>query len=227
MDFEKGSLLSAQNIKKSFKKGKGSVEVLKGLDFMINSGELVCIIGASGAGKSTFLHILGTLDHPTEGSLFFKETNLLEKSDSFLAQFRNEKMGFVFQFHHLFHEFTALENIQIPAQIAGKNRKDIQQKSEELVNFLGLYERRHHYPSELSGGEQQRVSIARALIQDPEILFADEPTGNLDTENGRKIENLFFQLKEERNLTLIVVTHNKAFAQKFPKILEMENGIWV
>lgn len=227
MDLEKGSLLSAHNIKKSFKKGKGRIDVLKGLDIVVRKGDLICIMGESGAGKSTFLHILGTLDRPTEGSLFFKEVDLLAKSDSVLAEFRNQKMGFVFQFHHLFSELTVVENIHVPAQIAGLSRKEMKAKTEELLKLLDLSERRHHYPSELSGGEQQRVSIARALIQNPEILFADEPTGNLDTGHGMKVENFFFRLQEEKQLTLIVVTHNQLFARKFSKVFEMENGLWV
>ena len=220
-----GSLLSAYQIKKIFRKKK--IETLKGIDIMINKGELVCIVGASGAGKSTLLHILGTLERPTEGSLFFKEIDLLKKSDDKLAKFRNEKMGFVFQFHHLFSEFTAEENIYIPTQIAGLSKKESSKKVDELIDILDLSERKHHYPSELSGGEQQRVSIARALIQEPEILFADEPTGNLDTKNGLKIESLFFRLQEEKDLTLLVVTHNRTFSKKFPRVLEIEDGQWI
>lgn len=221
-----GSILSAQCATKSYPMGAGRLEVLRGIDLEIERGEAVCIVGSSGAGKSTLLHILGTLDRPTLGKVFFRGVDLTRESDERLASFRNQSMGFVFQFHHLMSEFTALENVMMPGRIAGLSMRESRLQAELLLDQLGLAHRLNHYPSEMSGGEQQRVAIARALVRKPEVLFADEPTGNLDTENATRIQDLFFDLKEAMKLTLVVVTHDQAFAEKFPRVLRMKDGLW-
>ncbi len=220
-------LLEARGIRKIFKQGDKSLEVLRGVDFKVFKGEAVCIMGSSGAGKSTLLQILGTLDRPTEGSLFFEGKSLLDKSDEGLSSFRNRSMGFVFQFHHLMNEFTALENVMMPCQIAGMGQRESEILANKLLTFLGLSQRAKHYPHEMSGGEQQRVATARALVMSPAMLLADEPTGNLDSVNGLKIQELFFELKEKLGLTLIVVSHDRDFARRFPKILHLKDGQWV
>jgi lipoprotein-releasing system ATP-binding protein len=205
--------------------GASRLEVLRGIDLEIRQGEAVCIVGSSGAGKSTLLHILGTLDRPTLGKVIFRGVDLSRESDEALAEFRNRAMGFVFQFHHLMSEFTAIENVMMPCRIGGLSLKESREKAEQLLELLGLKERLTHYPSELSGGEQQRVAIARALVRGPEILFADEPTGNLDTANAALIQELFFDLKKRLNLTLVVVTHAQDFSAKFPRVLRMRDGL--
>lgn len=220
------SLISAQCVTKSYPMGTGRLEVLRGIDLEIKAGEAVCIMGSSGAGKSTLLHILGTLDKPTLGKVIFKGRDLTRENDEALADFRNHSMGFVFQFHHLMSEFNALENVMMPCRISGMSLRESRQESERLLELLGLGGRIKHYPSELSGGEQQRVAIARALVRKPTVLFADEPTGNLDTANAGRIQDLFFELKSRLNLTLVVVTHDPAFAQKFPRVLRMRDGLW-
>ncbi len=220
-------LLSARGLSKVYSQGDQELEILKSVDLDVSAGESLCILGASGAGKSTLLHILGTLDRPTSGQLFYRGENLLYKSDQELARFRNQKIGFVFQFHHLLAEFTALENIMIPARIAGVSASDCKRRAGHLVEVLGIESRQTHYPSELSGGERQRVAVARALMREPEILFADEPTGNLDKENCRRVQDLFFELKARLNLSLVVVTHDAQFASRFPRRLLMEDGRWV
>ncbi len=206
--------------------GSGRLEVLRGIDLEVKRGDAICIVGSSGAGKSTLLHILGTLDRPTLGKVIFKGVDLTRESDEKLAEFRNQSMGFVFQFHHLMSEFTAVENVMMPCRIAGQSLKESRIQAEKLLDQLGLAQRLNHYPSEMSGGEQQRVAIARALVRKPEVLFADEPTGNLDTANATRIQELFFDLKNVLNLTLVVVTHDQAFAQKFPRVLKMKDGLW-
>ena len=220
------SLLSVQCATKSYPMGRGRLEVLRGIDLEIERGEAVCIVGASGSGKSTLLHILGTLDRPTLGKIVFKGVDLTRESDEKLAQFRNQAMGFVFQFHHLMSEFSAIENVMMPCRIAGYSLKESRIQAAKLLDQLGLAQRLNHFPSEMSGGEQQRVAIARALVRRPEILFADEPTGNLDTANAARIQDLFFDLKNVLNLTLVVVTHDAAFAEKFPRVLRMRDGLW-
>jgi len=220
------NLVSVHCVTKSYPMGEGRLEVLRGVDLEIKQGEAVSIVGSSGAGKSTLLHILGTLDRPTLGKVVFKGVDLTRESDERLAQFRNHSMGFVFQFHHLMSEFSALENVMMPGRIGGQSIKEARHESERLLDQLGLSQRLNHYPSEMSGGEQQRVAIARALVRKPEILFADEPTGNLDTVNAARIQELFFELKERMKLTLVVVTHDAAFAQKFPRRLKMRDGLW-
>ena len=219
-------LLSVRRVTKTYNQGPQKLEILKGIDADFYPGEAACIVGSSGAGKSTLLHIIGALDHPTSGQVLYKNENLFDKSDEDLAQFRNKTIGFVFQFHHLLSEFSALENIMMPARIAGESVHEVQKRAEKLISMMGLNDRAHHYPSELSGGEQQRVAVARALIQNPKILLADEPTGNLDTENSRQIQELFFNLKHQFGLTLIVVTHDSNFASRFPRRLILKDGHW-
>lgn len=220
------SLLSVQCATKSYPMGKGRLEVLRGINLEVQRGEAVCIVGPSGSGKSTLLHIVGTLDRPTLGKVIFKGVDLTRESDEKLAQFRNQSMGFVFQFHHLMSEFSALENVMMPCRIAGLSLKESRFQAETLLDQMGLAQRLNHFPSEMSGGEQQRVAIARALVRKPEVLFADEPTGNLDTANATRIQDLFFDLKNVLNLTLVVVTHDPVFAQKFPRVLKMRDGLW-
>ena len=186
----------------------------------------MCILGGSGAGKSTLLHILGTLDTPSGGNVYFKGENLFTKNDEDLAKFRNKHLGFIFQFHHLLSEFNALENIMMPARIDGESKQDCKKRAEELLDHMGLLDRASHFPTELSGGEKQRVAIARSLMQSPDIILADEPTGNLDSANGKVIRDLFLDLQKRLNLTIIVVTHDLKFASSFPKTLHMKDGIW-
>ncbi|MBX2993566.1 MAG: ABC transporter ATP-binding protein [Bdellovibrionaceae bacterium] len=219
-------ILRAKGIRKSYAQGISELGILKGLDVEIKRGEAVCIVGASGAGKSTLLHILGTLDHPSEGEVFFEDDNLFAKSEEELALFRSAKMGFVFQFHHLLAEFTAVENVMMPCRIAGESKAAAKAKALHLLETLGLRDRADHFPSQLSGGELQRVAIARALVRRPQVLFADEPTGNLDSKNSQMIQKLFFQLKEQYGLTLVVVTHDAGFAQKFSRVLRISDGGW-
>lgn len=220
------TLIAAQVVTKSYPMGAGRLEILKGINLEVHEGDALCIVGSSGAGKSTLLHILGTLDRPTLGKVLYRNQDLTKKSDDELATFRNATMGFVFQFHHLMSEFTALENVMMPCRIARQPLAEARVAAEDLLKLLGLGHRLHHYPSELSGGEQQRVAIARALVRKPAVLFADEPTGNLDTNNAEAIQELFFELKRRMNLTLVVVTHDEAFARKFPKVLHMRDGMW-
>lgn len=219
-------ILRAKGIRKSYAQGISELGILKGLDVEIKRGEAVCIVGASGAGKSTLLHILGTLDHPSEGEVFFEDDNLFAKSEEELALFRSAKMGFVFQFHHLLAEFTAVENVMMSCRIAGESKAAAKAKALHLLETLGLRDRADHFPSQLSGGELQRVAIARALVRRPQVLFADEPTGNLDSKNSQMIQKLFFQLKEQYGLTLVVVTHDAGFAQKFSRVLRISDGGW-
>ena len=216
-------MIRASRIEKSY----GNLQILRGLDFEVVAGEAVCILGASGAGKSTFLHILGTLDRPTRGTVTFNGEDLFAKSDGELSAFRARKLGFVFQFHHLLSEFTALENVMMPGRIVGETVAACEERARELLDAFGLLQRLTHYPSELSGGEQQRVAIARALFHKPQLLLADEPTGNLDSENSQRIQELFFQLKQEMGITLVVVTHDTRFAQRFPRSVRMADGQWL
>lgn len=217
-------ILSAREIAKEYSMSEQNVSVLKGIDLDIFQGEAICLLGSSGAGKSTLLQILGTLDRPTAGQLFFQQQSLMDMNDEELSRFRNEKMGFVFQFHHLLQELSALENVMLPGLVAGDNPETLQAEAERLMTEFGLGSRLHHYPSQLSGGELQRAAIARALIRKPQILFADEPTGNLDSENSKIIQNLFFQLQKKLGLTVIVVTHDLQFSQMFSKVYRVKDG---
>lgn len=216
-------IIKAENIEKSF----GSLKVLKGVGFEAEKGEVVSIMGASGAGKSTLLQILGTLSTPDSGSLIIDGCDVLRMGSKDLSAFRNLKLGFVFQFHHLLPEFTSLENVMIPALIAGKSDKQARSEAKELLEIMGLGERTTHKPSELSGGEQQRVAIARALVNKPAILFADEPSGNLDTRTKDEIHQLFFTLREKFGQTIVIVTHDPELARMCDRCLYMRDGQFV
>ena len=216
-------IIEAKSIVKSF----GSLQVLKGIGFSADKGEVVSIMGASGAGKSTLLQILGTLSTPDSGSLTINGTDVLSLSGKELSSFRNKEIGFVFQFHHLLPEFTALENVMIPAFIAGRGDKDAKAAATELLAELGLKDRMSHKPSELSGGEQQRVAIARALINKPAILFADEPSGNLDSVTKAELHKLFFDLRDKFGQTIIIVTHDPELAAMCDRSLFMRDGLFV
>lgn len=213
-------MLQVRNIQKSYK----NLQVLKGIDLTIARGEVISIVGSSGAGKSTLLHILGTLDRPDQGEIEFDNVNITKFKDKQLSKFRNEKIGFIFQFHNLLPEFSAVENICIPAFIANISKKEAISKAMDLMQKLGIAERSNHKPSELSGGEQQRVAIARALINAPSIIFADEPSGNLDSFNANELHKLIFKLREELNQTFVIVTHNNELANMADRKLEMKDG---
>ncbi|MDI1355038.1 MAG: ABC transporter ATP-binding protein [bacterium] len=213
-------MIRAKNIHKKF----GELEILKGLDLEINKGEIISIVGSSGAGKTTLLTILGTLDRPSSGEVEIDGERITNLSDKKLAAFRNKNIGFVFQFHQLLPEFTALENVSIPALIANKSKKDAEKKAAELLDVFNLSDRLHHKPSELSGGEQQRVAVARALINDPKVIFADEPSGNLDSKNAEELHHLFFQLRDQFKQTFVIVTHNTALAAMADRTLTMRDG---
>ncbi len=218
-------IITAENLFKSFSKSKSKkVEVLNDLSIKIESNKSTMIVGASGAGKSTLLHILAGLDFPDSGIVKFKDENVYEYDDKKLSEFRNNNFGVVFQFHHLLPEFTAIENVAIPKMINGANQKQAFQKGEELLKLVGLKERTDHKPAELSGGEAQRVAIARALINEPQILFADEPTGNLDSKTSSSIHELFEELKEKLKITMLIVTHNAELVKLADKVLEMKDG---
>ena len=216
-------IISAEHIVKSF----GKLQVLKAVDFSVSEGEVVAIMGASGAGKSTLLQILGTLLSPDSGSLSIGGTDVLHLSEKALSAFRNQQIGFVFQAHHLLPEFSALENVMIPSLIGGQDSKTARARAQELLQTVGLGERTTHKPSELSGGEQQRVAIARALINNPAILFADEPTGNLDSRTKEEIHQLFFQLRKQLNQTIVIVTHDAGLAQMCDRTCILQDGAWV
>lgn len=216
-------MIKAINIHKKY----GSLEVLKGVDISIAEAEVISIVGASGAGKTTFLQILGTLDKPDSGELIIKETAIKNLKEKELASFRNKNIGFVFQFHHLLPEFTAIENICIPAFIANTSKREAELKAEELLAYMGLLHRKHHKSNELSGGEQQRVAVARALINNPAVIFADEPTGNLDSHSANEMHTLFFMLREKFKQTFVIVTHNTDLANMADRKLEMKDGIFI
>ena len=222
MDTSK-NMISAKGIEKSF----GTLKVLKGVDLEVSAAEVISIMGASGAGKSTFLQILGTLSTPDGGSLVIDGTDVLKLKGNALAEFRNRRLGFVFQFHHLLPEFTALENVMIPAFIAGRSRSDAEKSAVELLTDLGLADRLNHKPSELSGGEQQRVAIARALINRPAVLFADEPSGNLDSRTKEELHNLFFRLRDKYGQTIVIVTHDPELAKVCDRSMYMVDGLFV
>lgn len=216
-------MIQARGIEKSF----GNLKVLKGIDFSVSKAEVVAIMGASGAGKSTLLQILGTLSTPDAGSLVIDGTEVLGLKGDTLSEFRNRRIGFVFQFHHLLPEFTALENVMIPAFIAGRSRKDAEYAARTLLSDLGLSGRLEHKPSQLSGGEQQRVAIARALINNPAVLFADEPSGNLDSKTKDELHRLFFDLRDKYGQTIVIVTHDPDLAKMCDRSLYMVDGLFV
>lgn len=214
-------MLQAQGIQKNY----GQLQVLRNVDLHVEKGEIVAIVGASGAGKSTLLHILGTLDTPDQGKVFIHDKEVFAQSPKMLAAFRNKSIGFVFQFHNLLPEFTALENVLIPGFISNGDEKALRKRADELLAMLGLESRKHHKPSELSGGEQQRTAVARALINSPDLILADEPSGNLDSKNALELHNLFFQLRKELNQTFIIVTHNPDLSRMADRRLEIRDGV--
>lgn len=214
-------MIKCENIKRQF----GDLHVLKGIDLTIQEGEIVSIVGASGAGKTTLLQILGSLDKPTEGNVFIKDVAINNLSENQLAKFRNENMGFVFQFHQLLPEFTALENIIIPALIKGESKLNAIKKADELLAFLNLEDRKSHKPAQMSGGEKQRVAVARALINEPAVVFADEPTGNLDSKNQEELQLLFKSLREKYKATFIIVTHDEHLANMCDRVIHMKDGM--
>ena len=216
-------MIEAKDIFKSY----GDLEVLKGVNLKVNSGETVSIVGASGAGKTTLLQIIGTLDKADNGQLSINNTDLNTLNDKTLSQFRNESIGFVFQFHNLLSEFTALENICLPAFIKGSNRSDAEKQAQELLSILNLKDRAHHKPNALSGGEQQRVAVARALINNPSVLLADEPSGNLDSKNADELHQLLLNLNKEMGQSCVIVTHNTTFADMADRKLTMVDGVIV
>jgi lipoprotein-releasing system ATP-binding protein len=216
-------MLIASGIYKSY----GTLPVLKGIDLQVNAGEVVAVVGASGAGKSTLLHILGTLDLPDQGNLSIQNKDVFKQSSQALAAFRNRAIGFVFQFHNLLPEFSALENVMIPGLIAGREPTEVKKRANELLTLLSIDHRSHHKPSELSGGEQQRVAVARALINNPALILADEPSGNLDSKNAKELHELFFFLRKQLNQTFVIVTHNHEFASMADRTIEIKDGIVV
>ena len=213
-------MLVAEDIYKSY----GDLDVLKGITLQVKSNEIVSIVGASGAGKSTLLHILGTLDKPDSGRLFLNDQNLENMNGNQLARFRNTQIGFIFQFHNLLQEFTAIENICIPGFIKSDSKREVEKRAMDLMNILGILDRKDHKPSELSGGELQRTAVARALINNPSIVFADEPSGNLDSQNAEELHHLFFKLREELGRTFVIVTHNVSLAEMADRRLTIVDG---
>lgn len=227
------NLIEVQNLKKSFTTDAGELQVLKGIVLSIKEGEMVGIVGASGVGKSTLLHILGALDKPTSGKVLYNGADIFSLNENSLALFRNKTIGFVFQFHHLLPEFTALENVMMPGlinkgsggqRVRGLSYQEIMEKAERLLDEMGLSERKGHRPGELSGGEQQRVAVARALILEPKAVLADEPTGNLDTQTGEELFNLLVNLNKEKGITFVIVTHNESLSARCHRILRMVDG---
>lgn len=216
-------MLQAKGIQKKY----GDLSVLRGIDLEINHGEVVSIVGSSGAGKTTLLQILGTLDKPDTGEVLLNGVNPFHLSAKELAAFRNQNIGFIFQFHQLLPEFTALENVLMPALIAGKNKAEAEERGVELLKHLGLADRIKHQPAALSGGEQQRVAVARALMNKPQIIFADEPSGNLDSKNAAELHQLFFDLRDEFNQTFVIVTHNQSLAEKADRSIVMADGLLI
>jgi lipoprotein-releasing system ATP-binding protein len=214
-------VLRVENIVKKY----GDLVVLKGVSLTVDKGEVICIVGPSGAGKSTLLHIIGTLDSCDEGNVFFNQTDIKKLNEEQLSSFRNKNLGFVFQFHHLLPEFTALENVSLPGWIAKREEKEVKSKAIELLNFLGLADRIHHKPAQMSGGEQQRVAVARALINNPSMVLADEPSGNLDVTRAKELHELFFDIRKQFGTTFIIVTHNEELSEMADRKLVMQDGI--
>lgn len=226
MDTARKVIIKTTGLTKEYQVSKvETLKVLKGIDTEIFEGEVITIVGPSGAGKSTLLHIMGTLDKPTKGEVIFDGEDVFRLSSNELAKFRNTRIGFVFQFHHLLPEFSAIENVCLAAMISGKSMKSVEPKAKDILTEVGLGERLHHKPSELSGGEAQRVAIARALINSPKVILADEPTGNLDTKNSDEVMHLIFDLRKKYNQTFVIVTHNEKFAEMTDRTLKMVDGV--
>jgi lipoprotein-releasing system ATP-binding protein len=221
---DKDLILEGIDIQKSFQTEAGTLHVLKGVDIGVKKGEIVAVVGASGVGKSTLLHILGALDRPTQGRVNLNSTDIFSLSDKKLAHFRNKTIGFVFQFHHLLPEFSALENVMMPKLIAGEEENSIKKKAKDLLSEVGLLDRADHKPGELSGGEQQRVAVARALINDPQVMIADEPSGNLDRATGEELHNLISLLNQKKGQTFVIATHNQLLAQRAHRIITLVEG---
>jgi lipoprotein-releasing system ATP-binding protein len=217
-------VLEGIDVHKSFQTGAETLHVLKGVDIGIRRGEMVSVVGASGVGKSTLLHILGALDRPTKGKVRLDTTDVFDLNDKKLAHFRNKTVGFVFQFHHLLPEFSALENVMMPRLIAGEEMESIKERTKQLLDEVGLGDRMNHKPGELSGGEQQRVAVARALINDPQIVIADEPSGNLDKATGEELHNLICELNQKKGQTFIIATHNQLLAQRAERTIRLVDG---
>ena len=218
------NLIEAKGVEKSFLTPAGELKILKGVDLSIGQSEVIGIVGASGVGKSTFLHVLGTLDRPTSGNVFYEGNDVFAMDNGSLASFRNMTIGFVFQFHHLLPEFTALENVMMPGLISSVRHHEIKARAEVLLGELGIIERKEHRPGELSGGEQQRVAVARALILNPKVVLADEPTGNLDTATGEDLFQLLLKLNRDRGITFVIVTHNESLSRRCHRVLKMVDG---
>jgi lipoprotein-releasing system ATP-binding protein len=221
------NLIEAVQIYKSFRTEAGELAILKDINLSIAEGEMLGIVGASGAGKSTLLHILGALDKPSSGKVLFQETDVFGLNDRMLANFRNSRIGFVFQFHHLLPEFNALENVLLPGLISGRSYEETEKQAKQLLEELGLSKRASHRPGELSGGEQQRVAVARALLLNPKVVLADEPTGNLDTATGNALFDLFIELNRKSRITFVIVTHNKTLSAHCHRVLEMTDGRFI
>ena len=224
LDPNAATLVRVRGLTKRFLHEGREVEILKGIDLEVKKGEMLAVVGASGAGKSTMLYLLGTLDLPTSGTIEYEGEDVTRYTSARLAAFRNEKLGFVFQFHHLLPEFTALENVMMPGLIRAMNRAEIEKTARGLLEDVGLSSRVTHRPGELSGGEQQRVALARALVMNPKLVLADEPTGNLDSKNSRAIQDLFFSLNATRGTTFLVVTHSTELAKRMPRVVSMRDG---
>lgn len=223
------SMLEAKGLSKTFIKGKTQIPVVRGVDFQIAAGEMVAITGASGVGKSTLLHMLGTLEKPTSGKVYFgsQKQDVFSLGENELARFRNRSLGFIFQFHYLLPEFNALENVMMPALISGQSRELAERQAKELLEFVGLKSRMDHRPAELSGGEQQRVSIARAVILKPKVILADEATGNLDSQNGHLVIDLLTRLNQQTGVSVLLVTHDREVAKRMHRVLVMKDGVFV
>lgn len=220
-------IIEVSKVKKNYRIGSNELQVLKGIDFTVDEGEIVAVIGASGAGKSTLLHIVGTLDKPTDGKVLFDGDDVFSLSDEKIARFRSLQIGFVFQFHHLLPEFTALENVAMPALIAGKKMSEVKGHAVDLLAEVGLADRAEHRPSELSGGEQQRVAVARALVNGPKVVLADEPSGNLDSVNAESLHRLLFNLCNSHRTTFLIATHNDHLTSLAHRVLKIQDGILV
>ncbi len=218
------SLIEARQIQKSFYTPAGELKILKGVDLAIERGEVIGIVGASGVGKSTFLYVLGTLDRPTSGNITYDGADIFSMDNGALASFRNKTIGFVFQFHHLLPEFSALENVMMPGLIGSGDPEEIRARAEGLLSELGVYERKDHRPGALSGGEQQRVAVARSLILNPKIVLADEPTGNLDSATGQELFDMLLRLNKDRGITFVIVTHNEALSRRCSRVMRMVDG---